>query len=108
MVMSRRSPGPRRYCTPARPASHVRNASVDVLRRMRRNAYTIRGAAPDLNHRTSVPRIARERVPTIATRITRDFAKLPATVPAAPDPVRRELPMAACRRWASFALSLRK
>src|SRR5271166_3045809 len=40
-------------CTPARPASHVWNASVDVRRRTRRNAYTIRGAAPELNHRTS-------------------------------------------------------
>ena len=39
--------------TPAPPASHVWNASVDVLRRTRRNAYTIRGAAPDVNHRTS-------------------------------------------------------
>jgi hypothetical protein len=29
------------------------NASVDVLRRTRRNAYTIRDAAPDLSHRTS-------------------------------------------------------
>ena len=40
-------------CTPARPASHVWNASVDVLRRTRRNAYPIKGAAPELNHRTS-------------------------------------------------------
>src|SRR6266436_8235568 len=40
-------------CTRARPASHVWNASVDVRRRTRRNAYTIRGAAPELNHRTS-------------------------------------------------------
>ena len=40
-------------CTPARPASQVWNASVDVLRRTRRNADTIRGAASDLNHRTS-------------------------------------------------------
>ena len=39
--------------TPARPASHVWNASVDVRRRTRRNVYTIRGAAPELNHRTS-------------------------------------------------------
>jgi hypothetical protein len=39
--------------TPARPASHVWNASVDVLRRTRRNAHTIRGAAPDVIHRTS-------------------------------------------------------
>jgi hypothetical protein len=29
------------------------NASVDVLRRTRRNAYAIRGAAPEVNHRTS-------------------------------------------------------
>ena len=29
------------------------NASVDVLRRTRRNAYTIRGAVPNVNHRTS-------------------------------------------------------
>ncbi len=34
--------------TPARPASHVWNASVDVLRRTRRNSHTIRGAAPVL------------------------------------------------------------
>jgi hypothetical protein len=34
--------------TPARPWSHVWNASVDVLRRTRRNADTIRGAAPDV------------------------------------------------------------
>jgi hypothetical protein len=40
-------------CTPARPASHVWNASVDVRRRTRRNVYTVRGAAPELNHRTS-------------------------------------------------------
>ncbi len=39
--------------TQARPALPVWNASVDVLRRTRRNAYTIRGAAPDVNHRTS-------------------------------------------------------
>ena len=39
-------------CTPARPASHGWNASVDVRRRTRRNAYTIRGAAPEVNHRT--------------------------------------------------------
>jgi hypothetical protein len=32
---------------PARPGSHVWNASVDVLRRTRRNADTISGAAPD-------------------------------------------------------------
>ena len=40
-------------CTRARLASHVWNASVDVRRRTRRNAYTIRRAAPELNHRTS-------------------------------------------------------
>src|SRR5712664_2674411 len=40
-------------CTRARPASHVWNASVDVLRRTRRTAHTIRGAAPEVNHRTS-------------------------------------------------------
>ena len=40
-------------CTRARPASHVWNASVDVLRRTRRNAYPISGAAPEVNHRTS-------------------------------------------------------
>jgi hypothetical protein len=40
-------------CTRARPASHVWTVSVDVRRRTRRNAYTIRGAAPGLNHRTS-------------------------------------------------------
>ena len=34
--------------TPARPASHVLNAYVDVLHRTRRNAYTIRGVAPEL------------------------------------------------------------
>ena len=34
--------------TPARPASHVRNAYMDVLRRTRRNAYTIRGGGPDV------------------------------------------------------------
>src|SRR5580704_15494393 len=39
--------------TQARPASHVWNASVDVPRRTRRNAYPIKGAAPELNHRTS-------------------------------------------------------
>ena len=40
--------------TPARPGwPPVWNAPVDVLRRTRRNAYTIRGAAPDVNHRTS-------------------------------------------------------
>ena len=39
--------------TRARPASHVWNASVDVLRRTRRNVHTIRGAAPGVNHRTS-------------------------------------------------------
>ena len=39
--------------TRARPASHVWNASVDVPRRTRRNAYPIKGAAPELNHRTS-------------------------------------------------------
>jgi hypothetical protein len=35
-------------CTPARPGSLVRNASLDVLRRTRRNADTIIGAAPDM------------------------------------------------------------
>jgi len=30
-----------------------RNTSVDVLRRTRRNAHTIRGAAPGVSHRTS-------------------------------------------------------
>ena len=34
--------------TPARPASHVRNAYMDVLRRTRRNACTIRGGGPDV------------------------------------------------------------
>src|ERR1700751_4029682 len=33
-------------CTPARPASPDWNASVDVLRRTRRNANTIRGTGP--------------------------------------------------------------
>ena len=37
--------------TPARPASHVWNASVDVLLRTRRNADTISGAAPEVNQR---------------------------------------------------------
>jgi hypothetical protein len=37
--------------TPARPWSHVWNASVDVLRRTRRNADAIRGAAPDVTSR---------------------------------------------------------
>jgi hypothetical protein len=46
-------PPPMAACTPARPASHVRNASVDVRRRTRRNPYTIRGAAPEVNHLTS-------------------------------------------------------
>jgi hypothetical protein len=40
-------------CTPARPASHVWNASVDVPRRTRRNASTIRGACIGCRHRTS-------------------------------------------------------
>ena len=31
--------------TPARPASQVWNASVEVLRRTRRNVHTIKGAA---------------------------------------------------------------
>jgi len=53
-------------CTPARPASQVWNASVDVLRRTRRNAHTIRGAASVLTI-GRLPRIARERVPTIAS-----------------------------------------
>src|SRR6266436_3274627 len=39
--------------TRARPASHVWNASVDVRSRTRRNAYTISGAAPEVNHRMS-------------------------------------------------------
>jgi hypothetical protein len=34
-------------CTLARPASPVWNASVDVLRRTRLNADTIKGATPD-------------------------------------------------------------
>jgi anti-anti-sigma factor len=34
--------------TPARPASHLWNVSVDVLRRTRRNAHAIRGIAPDV------------------------------------------------------------
>jgi hypothetical protein len=38
-------------CTPARPASPVWNASVVVLRRRRRNADTIRGAASDVTSR---------------------------------------------------------
>ena len=38
--------------TRARPASHVWNASVDVRRRTRWNAYSFRGAAPELNHWT--------------------------------------------------------
>ena len=38
--------------TAARPASHLLNAYVDVLRRTRRNAYTIRGVAPHNDHRT--------------------------------------------------------
>jgi hypothetical protein len=37
--------------TPARPASHVWSASVDVLLRTRRNADTISGAAPEVNQR---------------------------------------------------------
>jgi hypothetical protein len=49
--------------TPARPASHVGNASVDVLLRTRRNADTISGAAPEVNQRRCC-RLARERVPT--------------------------------------------
>jgi hypothetical protein len=53
-------------CTPARPALHLWNASVNVLRRTRRNAYTIGGAAPDVEPSDVLPRIARERVPTIA------------------------------------------
>jgi hypothetical protein len=35
-------------CTPARPGSPVWNASVDVLRRTRRNADTIGGGTPDV------------------------------------------------------------
>jgi hypothetical protein len=35
-------------CTPARPASPVWNASVNVLRRTRRNADTPSGAAPEV------------------------------------------------------------
>jgi hypothetical protein len=53
-------------CTPARPALHLWNASVNALRRTRRNAYTIGGAAPDVEPSDVLPRIARERVPTIA------------------------------------------
>jgi hypothetical protein len=34
--------------TPARPGSQVWNASADVLRRTRRDANPIRGAAPDV------------------------------------------------------------
>jgi hypothetical protein len=49
--------------TPARPASHVWNASVEVLRR---NARTIRGAAPDLPSDV-LGRFAWDRVPTIAS-----------------------------------------
>src|SRR5260370_22128154 len=52
MVMSGVPASDGRY-TPARPASHLWSASVDVLRRTRRNAYTIKGAAPEVNHRTS-------------------------------------------------------
>jgi hypothetical protein len=40
-------------CPPARPASAVWNASVEVLRRTRQNADRIRAAAPDLTQRTS-------------------------------------------------------
>jgi hypothetical protein len=53
-------------CTPARPALHLWNASVNVLRRTRRNAHTIGGAAPDVEPSDVLPRIARERVPPIA------------------------------------------
>jgi hypothetical protein len=38
-------------CTPARPASPVLNASLDSLRRTRRNVDRIRAAAPDLTSR---------------------------------------------------------
>ena len=51
-------------CTPARPALHLWNASVNVLRRTRRNAHTIGGAAPDVEPSDVLPRIARERVPS--------------------------------------------
>ena len=40
-----------------RRASHVWNASVDVLRRTRRIVHTIRGAAPDVN----IGRLAADR-----------------------------------------------
>ena len=49
--------------TPARPASTVWIASVDVLRRTRRSAYTIRAAAPDVNASDVVPPIARGSCP---------------------------------------------
>jgi hypothetical protein len=49
-------------CTRLRRSMHSGASGVarlerflDVLRRTRRNAYTIRGAAPELNHRTSCP-----------------------------------------------------
>jgi hypothetical protein len=53
-------------CTPARPASPVWNASVDVLCRTRRNADALSGAAPDVTPAKVRSRFARERVPTIA------------------------------------------
>src|SRR5271165_2492283 len=42
---------------PARPALHVWNASVDVRRRTRPKAYTIRGAAPEV----TIGRLAADR-----------------------------------------------
>ena len=61
-------------CTLARPASPVWNASVDVLRRTRRNADRIRAAAPEV---TSQPPAAVRagRVPTSASASSNQSVK---------------------------------
>jgi hypothetical protein len=55
-----------------RARSHVWDASVDVLRRTRRNAFAIRGAAPDMTIDV-LSRFDRERVPSHRHR-SRDAA----------------------------------
>ena len=70
-------------CTLARPASPVWNASVDVLSRTRRNAYTIRGAAPDVTiGRPAAVRTGSASLPSRRHRLT-SITVLSISLPAA-------------------------
>jgi hypothetical protein len=74
-----------------RARSHVWDASVDVLRRTRRNAFAIRGAAPDMTIDV-LSRFDRERVPSHRHRLIKSSSpwalRARLSGPSLPPPVR--------------------